>query len=133
MAAKPKLAPAVTSTSIDTATLSEQQRVLGSNGHIDYSAIDWYHLGNHDLASFFSKAQLALAIASCRPHSSLGIQQNCVQEVVTVVAPKLMGGTAARTPLGDLGFVAMDQVLQGAWHRCEPLGHDWLLRWRSGS
>ena len=65
--------------------------------------------------------------------AAAAIQQNCVQEVVTVVAPKLMGGTAARTPLGDLGFVAMDQVLQGAWHRCESLGHDWLLRWRSGS
>ena len=64
--------------------------------------------------------------------AAAAIQQNCVQEVVTVVAPKLMGGMTARTPLGDLGFVAMDQVLQGAWHRCEPLGHDWLLRWRSG-
>jgi len=27
----------------------------------------------------------------------------------------------------------MDEVLQGGWHQCEPLGHDWLLRWRIGS
>ena len=32
----------------------------------------------------------------------------------------------ARTPLGDLNFSAMDQVLRG-WHQCEPLGNDWLL------
>ena len=65
--------------------------------------------------------------------AAAAIQQGCVQEVAAVVAPKLMGGAAARTPLGDLGFGAMDQVLQGGWHRCEPLGYDWLLRWRSGS
>ena len=44
-----------------------------------------------------------------------------------------MGGMAARTPLGDLNFSAMDQVLQGQWHQSEAMGNDWLLRWRNGS
>ena len=39
----------------------------------------------------------------------------------------------ALQPLGDLNFNAMDQVLQGQWHQSEPMGNDWLLRWRSGS
>ena len=56
-----------------------------------------------------------------------------MQEIAAVLAPKLMGGMAAHTPLGDLNFSAMDQVLQGQWHQSKPMGNDWLLRWRSGS
>jgi diaminohydroxyphosphoribosylaminopyrimidine deaminase/5-amino-6-(5-phosphoribosylamino)uracil reductase len=51
-----------------------------------------------------------------------------VQEIAAVVAPKLMGGRAARTPLGDLNFSAMDQVPCSAWNQSSPLGDDWLLR-----
>jgi Pyrimidine reductase, riboflavin biosynthesis len=40
-----------------------------------------------------------------------GLQQGCVQELAVVIAPKLLGGLAARTPLGALGFTAMDQVI----------------------
>ena len=70
----------------------------------------------------------------CGPElAAAAIRQGCVQEIAAVVAPKLMGGMAARTPLGDLNFSAMDQVLQGQWHQSEPMGNDWLLRWRNGS
>ena len=70
----------------------------------------------------------------CGPElAAAAIRQGCVQEIAAVVAPKLMGGTAARTPLGELNFSAMEEVLQGDWHQCETLGHDWLLRWRIGS
>ena len=70
----------------------------------------------------------------CGPElAAAAIRQGCVQEIAAVVAPKLMGGMAARTPLGDLNFSAMDQVLQGQWHQSEPMGNDWLLRWRSSS
>ena len=70
----------------------------------------------------------------CGPElAAAAIRQGCVQEIAAVVAPKLMGGTAARTPLGELNFSAMEEVLQGDWHQCELLGQDWLLRWRIGS
>ena len=70
----------------------------------------------------------------CGPElAAAAIRQGCVQEIAAVVSPKLMGGMAARTPLGDLHFSAMDQVLQGQWHQSEPVGNDWLLRWRNGS
>ncbi len=60
--------------------------------------------------------------------ASAALQQGCVQEIAAVIAPKLLGGELARTPLGDLGFTAMDQVLS---LNCEPglcLGHDLLLK-----
>ena len=82
--------------------------------------------------------QLLLALArrgcnrvlwECGPGlASAALQQGCVQEIGAVIAPKLLGGVLARTPLGDLGFTAMDQVLS---LNCEPglsLGHDLLLK-----
>lgn len=63
--------------------------------------------------------------------AAAAIREGCVQEVAAVVAPKLMGGTAARTPLGDLGFTAMDQVPLWSGGAPEALGHDWLWRLRS--
>jgi diaminohydroxyphosphoribosylaminopyrimidine deaminase/5-amino-6-(5-phosphoribosylamino)uracil reductase len=43
--------------------------------------------------------------------AAAALQQGCVQELAVVIAPKLLGGLAARTPLGELGFTAMDQVI----------------------
>ncbi|MAV13169.1 MAG: riboflavin biosynthesis protein RibD [Cyanobium sp. MED843] len=60
--------------------------------------------------------------------AAAAIRQGCVQEVMAVVAPKLMGGTAARTPLADLGLERMDQALVGTLLPPTPIGEDWLLR-----
>ena len=69
----------------------------------------------------------------CGPElAAAAIRQGCVQEVAAVLAPKLMGGTAARTPLGELDFTAMDQVLSGEWQPPRPIGDDWLLSLRLG-
>ena len=67
----------------------------------------------------------------CGPElAAAAIRQGCVQEIAAVLAPKLMGGLAARTPLAQLGFSTMDEVLKGAWRQRKPLGDDWLLRLR---
>jgi diaminohydroxyphosphoribosylaminopyrimidine deaminase / 5-amino-6-(5-phosphoribosylamino)uracil reductase len=51
-----------------------------------------------------------------------------VQELAVVIAPKLLGGTLARTSLGELGFLEMDQVISLSQVAVEPLGIDLLLR-----
>ena len=67
----------------------------------------------------------------CGPElAAAAIRQGCIQEVAAVVAPKLMGGVAARTPLGELGFTAMDQVVAGSCLSPVPLGEDWLFQLR---
>ena len=67
----------------------------------------------------------------CGPELAVAaIRQGCIQEVAAVVAPKLMGGVAARTPLGELGFTAMDQVVAGSCLSPVPLGDDWLFQLR---
>jgi diaminohydroxyphosphoribosylaminopyrimidine deaminase/5-amino-6-(5-phosphoribosylamino)uracil reductase len=42
--------------------------------------------------------------------AAAALREGCVQEVVAVIAPKLLGGEPARTPLGPLGAEAMDDV-----------------------
>ncbi len=48
----------------------------------------------------------------CGPSlAAAALRQGCVQRVAAVMAPKLLGGTAARTPLGDLQLSSMAMAL----------------------
>ena len=60
--------------------------------------------------------------------AAAAVQQGCVQEIAAVIAPKLLGGEQARTPLGDLGLTAMDQVLTLSCESARSLGNDLLLQ-----
>ena len=63
----------------------------------------------------------------CGPElAAAALREGCVQQVAAVIAPKLLGGTPARTPLGDLGFTALDQL--PLWQASAPqqLGADLL-------
>ena len=55
------------------------------------------------------------------------LQQGCVQQLAAVIAPKLLGGQAARTPLGDLGLVDVNQAEPWLMQRLQPLGPDWCF------
>ena len=90
-----------------------------------------------------------LALAACEPGSLLealavrgcnrvlwecgpelaasALRQGCVQELAAVIAPKLLGGLAARTPLGDLGLEGLDQVQ--TWRELERIGLGSDLLW----
>jgi diaminohydroxyphosphoribosylaminopyrimidine deaminase/5-amino-6-(5-phosphoribosylamino)uracil reductase len=66
----------------------------------------------------------------CGPElAAAALRQGCVQELAAVIAPKLLGGTPARTPLGDLGLEALAQVPGWPTAAREALGADllWLL------
>ncbi|MFM8605365.1 MAG: bifunctional diaminohydroxyphosphoribosylaminopyrimidine deaminase/5-amino-6-(5-phosphoribosylamino)uracil reductase RibD [Cyanobium sp.] len=61
--------------------------------------------------------------------AAAALRQGCVQRIAAITAPKLLGGLAARTPLGDLGLTGLDQA--PLWHEraAERLGDDrlWIL------
>ena len=64
----------------------------------------------------------------CGPSlAAAALQQGCVQELAVVLAPKLMGGNVARTPLGHLGFTAMNQVMTLSLAAAQQLGDDLLI------
>jgi diaminohydroxyphosphoribosylaminopyrimidine deaminase/5-amino-6-(5-phosphoribosylamino)uracil reductase len=58
------------------------------------------------------------------------LKQGGIQQLAAVIAPKLLGGLAARTPLGDLGLVDVNEAQQGDGQGLERLGVDWL--WQMG-
>ena len=65
----------------------------------------------------------------CGPSlASLAIDQGCVQEVAVFIAPKLMGGVPARTPLAELGFSSMDQLLEIQKLSVKGVGTDLLIK-----
>jgi len=65
----------------------------------------------------------------CGPElAASALRQGCVQELAVVIAPKLLGGLAARTPVGELGLVGMDQVLPWREQQRSSLGADLLWR-----
>jgi len=64
----------------------------------------------------------------CGPElAAAAVQQQCVQELAVVVAPKLLGGLATRTPLGDLGLINLSQAKQMSMEQTINLGDDLLL------
>jgi diaminohydroxyphosphoribosylaminopyrimidine deaminase/5-amino-6-(5-phosphoribosylamino)uracil reductase len=63
----------------------------------------------------------------CGPElAAAAIHEGCVQQVAAVIAPKLLGGTPARTPLAELGFQSMDQVPNWQVQGLRQLGPDLL-------
>ena len=65
----------------------------------------------------------------CGPElAAAAVREGCVQEVAAVIAPKLLGGQPARTPLGELGFTAMAEVPNWSSQTVQTLGPDLLWR-----
>ena len=60
--------------------------------------------------------------------AAAALRQHCVQELAAVIAPKLLGGAAARTPLADLGLERMEQVPLWQGEAPQALGPDLLWR-----
>jgi len=56
------------------------------------------------------------------------IRAGAVQKIMAFIAPKLIGGVQAPTPVGDLGVTQMQAAL--ALTRChlETIGQDWLIQ-----
>jgi len=63
----------------------------------------------------------------CGPElAATALRQGCVQQLAAVLAPKLLGGETARTPLGDLELVDVNQAQPWKTLQLQQLGADWL-------
>ena len=84
-----------------------------------------------DLLQVLAERGCNRVLWECGPAlAAAALQQGCVQELAVVIAPKLLGGTLARTPLGDLGFTEMDKVMALSDLHAQRLGRDLLLEQR---
>ncbi|OUC16600.1 MAG: riboflavin biosynthesis protein RibD [Alkalinema sp. CACIAM 70d] len=55
------------------------------------------------------------------------IADRSIQKIWAFIAPKIIGGDPALTPVGDLGFSEMNQALQLEKLRLQSIGTDWLI------
>ncbi len=55
------------------------------------------------------------------------IAQHCVQKLYAFIAPKVVGGNQAPTPVGELGINRMDQAIDLTITNWQTIGPDWLV------
>lgn len=55
------------------------------------------------------------------------IADGCIQKVLAFIAPKIIGGDTAPTPVGDLGLTKMTEALELERVRWEAIGSDLLI------
>ena len=68
----------------------------------------------------------------CGPElAAAALRQGCVQELAAVIAPTLLGGHPARTPLGDLDLLDVNQASRWNGEHLQRLGPDLLWRLRA--
>ncbi len=59
--------------------------------------------------------------------SAEAIAQGCIQKVLAFIAPKIIGGQLAPSPIGELGFTQMTEALALKRLALEQIGADYLL------
>jgi diaminohydroxyphosphoribosylaminopyrimidine deaminase / 5-amino-6-(5-phosphoribosylamino)uracil reductase len=59
--------------------------------------------------------------------SAEAIAQGCIQKVLAFIAPKLIGGQGAPSPVGDLGLTQMTDALDLTRISVECVGQDYLI------
>ncbi len=80
------------------------------------------------LSQALSKKNCNCVLWECGPAlATAAIKQKCIQEISVVVAPKLLGGVSAQTPLSNLGFSSIEDVLMLQNESFQKLGPDWVF------
>ena len=60
--------------------------------------------------------------------AATALRQQIIQKVWAFVAPKLIGGIQAPTPIGDMGLQTMGEALVLHSTALEKIGPDWLIQ-----
>ena len=56
------------------------------------------------------------------------IRAGCIQELMTFIAPKILGGKNCMNPLGDLGFEDMDEVISMNFSNVNFINNDLFIK-----
>ncbi len=61
----------------------------------------------------------------CGPRlATAAIQSNCIQEIITFIAPKILGGENSMNPIGDFEFEEMHEIIQLSDSEVSLIGND---------
>lgn len=79
------------------------------------------------MAQLYDRGSLSVLWECGGTLAAQAISQNCVQKVLAFIAPKIIGGTHAPSPVGELGFAAMTEALSLNRLSLRTIGTDYLL------
>jgi len=61
----------------------------------------------------------------CGPRlATAAIKSNCIQEIITFIAPKILGGANSMNPLGDFEFGEMHEIIKLSKSQLSLIGDD---------
>ena len=61
----------------------------------------------------------------CGPRlATAAIKSNCIQEIITFIAPKILGGENNMNPLGDFEFKEMNEIIKLSDSQFSLIGND---------
>ena len=60
--------------------------------------------------------------------ATAAIQSNCIQEIITFIAPKILGGANSMNPIGDFGFKEMHEIIKLSDSQFSLIGNDICVR-----
>ena len=61
----------------------------------------------------------------CGPQlATAAIKSNCIQEIITFIAPKILGGENSMNPLGDFEFGEMHEIIKLRDTHVSLIGND---------
>ena len=61
----------------------------------------------------------------CGPRlATAAIQSNCIQELITFIAPKILGGENSMNPFGDFEFEEMNEIIKLNYSQISLIGND---------
>ena len=65
----------------------------------------------------------------CGPRlATAAIQSNCIQEIITFIAPKILGGKNCMNPLGDFEFEEMHDIIKLSASHVSFIGNDICIK-----
>jgi len=56
--------------------------------------------------------------------ATAAIQSNCIQEIITFIAPKILGGENSTNPLGNFEFKEMNEIIKLSDSQFSLIGND---------
>ncbi len=61
----------------------------------------------------------------CGPKlATAAMKSNCIQEIITFIAPKILGGENSMNPFGDFEFKEMDEIIKLSDSQFSLIGND---------
>ena len=60
--------------------------------------------------------------------STAAIKSNCIQEIISFIAPKILGGENSMNPFGDFEFKDMHEIIKLSESQISLIGDDICIK-----